>query len=111
MPKYKDRFFNNEYQILYDTIRDHDVYNYLKVSLEVDRGMDNVAVVWLNGKPIGAITIIDHKYKALRKDTMGEFAIVTARTDTHDEVMRGTYLGRLFDTVGQATAAIISDYV
>jgi hypothetical protein len=51
----KDRF--GKYEIQYDTILDHDIFEYLRVTFEVPRDNQNIATVFLNGESIGSVEV------------------------------------------------------
>jgi hypothetical protein len=100
--RYQIRTFGNDYQIQYDTVLDHDTYNWLRVSFEVDRGNNDKAVLVLNGKEIGIIMTI--------RDESGRFMGFHAYRKNEDP--SAAPLGSsLFNELGHAAAAIITNYV
>lgn len=100
----KERF--GKYELQYDTILDHDAYEYLRVTFEVPRGQTDEAYVLLNGYEVGKVkTVSDGKkiigYLALR---------VVRRTEActqFDPINNG----EPYKHIGKAAAAIISDFV
>lgn len=109
----KKNLFGNEYEILYDTIRDHDTYGSLRVSLEVDRTLTDRCVVHLNGRPIGVVMAEPqprHRvhYTAFRFNADGpcQIEIEPSVSKSCAPVTREAP----FTTLGQATAAVISDF-
>lgn len=99
--RYEKRTMGN-YQIQYDTVLDHDTYNYLRVSFEVPRDEPDRAIVILNGKEIGDIYTV--------KNEAGKVIGFTAKrrpgTATPEIVA-----DEPFKELGHAAAAIISNYV
>lgn len=89
-----------DYEICYDTIIDHDVYQYLRVSLEVPRNTprDTVVVV-LNGINIGII-------RAFKQGRHTVF--VGSRVRNGEETALSILPSR---NIGKIAAAIISDFV
>lgn len=109
----KKNLFGNEYEILYDTIRDHDTYAFLRVTLEVDRKMTDRCTVLLNGRLIGVIVTgaldKDLIYKAYRVHPTGDVEIPISEQEMHKCVP--IHATTPFLSVGLAAASIISDYV
>jgi hypothetical protein len=95
----KDRF--GKYELQYDTILDHDVYEHLRVTFEVPRGQVTEAIVLLNGKDIGRVRVVREN-----KKIVGYMAI-RCEPDQWIE-MNG---GRPYKHIGRAAAAIISDFI
>lgn len=95
--------FGDDHEIEYDVIRNHDVYSYLRVSLEVPRGQKEVAIVLLNGKEIGEVAV-----KKQGKKTLGYTA---RRYDVPGDNLRWYTIGTEFRQLGLAVAAIISNFV
>lgn len=69
--------FGNEYEIQYECVLDHNAYEYLRVSIEVDRANPTTrGVVCLNGRPIGLVEYLGkRRFKATRNGPteLGEF--------------------------------------
>lgn len=110
----KKNLFGNEYEILYDTVRDHDTYGHLRVSLEVDRQMTDRCVVYLNGRSIGIIVTEparrqDVHYIPYRFADTGDHQIASAPEVVHTCLKLERPMP--FTSLGQATAAVISDFV
>ena len=87
--------FAKDYQIQYECVMDHDAYNFLRVSIEVDRARPEThGEVCLNGVPVGLIEYIGKKqfkatrYQGKERVNLGEFSIL-----------------------GRAAAAIITDFI
>jgi hypothetical protein len=87
--------FANEFQIQYGCVIDHDVYNSLRVSIEVDRDTpESRGEVFLNGRAVGLVEFLGKKrfhatrYKGEKRVKIGEFA-----------------------ELGKAAASIISDFI
>ena len=98
--------FCNAYEIRYDTLIDHDVYNFLRVSLEVPRDQTEIALVVLNGKEIGKIKV---QWDENHKKASGWKAYRYKPTKKNPSASK--CLDGIFDNVGRAAAAVISDYV
>lgn len=52
--------------VLYDVVIDHDIYEYLRITLEVPRNQSTKAIVTLRGVPVGEIVFKDKKYIPFR---------------------------------------------
>jgi hypothetical protein len=89
-----------DYEIQYDTVIDHDAYQYLRISLEVPRTDPSIAFVVLNGKNIGIIRSLKQGRKTL--------FIGYRYTSTGDETILRIEPSK---TIGKIAAAIISDFV
>ncbi len=99
--RYEKRTMGN-YTNQYDTILDHDTYQYLRVSFEVPRDEPNHAILVLNGKEIGDIyTVMDEKGKVIGFRAERRPGTATPKI-TFDEP---------FKEIGHAAAAIISNFV
>lgn len=88
------------YEIQYDTVIDHDVFAFLRVSLEVPRGQNECAHVLLNGQEVGIIRVVKDGRKV-------RFA--AARLRDGMEVPLSYF--EPSKEIGKAAAAIISDFV
>jgi hypothetical protein len=90
------------YEIQYDTILDHDIYEYLRVTFELSRETpyDNSTVL-LNGVPVGKIYLYKEKGKV--KGYRG----VRFRGNEEIPVNKGLPHKKL----GKIAAMIISDFV
>lgn len=96
------KIFGHDHEIKFDSIINHDTYTYLRVTMEVPRGQDTEALVLLNGREIGKVSVVREgkkaTYQAYRKSpTMNIYIDFTN--------------GHIFKEMGRATAAIISDYI
>jgi hypothetical protein len=87
--------FANDFQIQYGCVIDHDTYNSLRVSIEVDReNPETRGEVFLNGHAIGTVEFLGKKrfhatrYNGEKRVTLGEFK-----------------------ELGRAAAGIISDFI
>jgi hypothetical protein len=88
-----------EYEIQYDTIIDHDAYQFLRISLEVPRDNKTTAIVVLNGKNIGVIRSIAQGKKTL---------FIGYRLINNQEILISHPPAK---AIGKIAAAIISDFV
>lgn len=65
--------------VQYGSVIDHNVYEYLRVSIEVPRGETKRGVVMLRGKPVGEVhwlsknSFAAYRYIGNRKKLMGNF--------------------------------------
>jgi hypothetical protein len=85
--------FAKEFLVQYGCVTDHDAYEHLRVSIEVDKAFPETrGIVHLNGRPIGIVEYIDKK----------QFRAV--RYQNTKEVELGVY-----KKLGLATAKIITD--
>ena len=97
--------FHGRYEIRYDTLIDHDAYNFLRISIEVPREQTNQCLVVLNGQEVGLIEVASiHKGKA---KTFHAWRYVKKQKD---KIVKQKLKGE-FENVGRATAAVISDFV
>lgn len=109
----KQKLFGGEYEIVYDTISDHDTYRHLRVSLEVERGVTDRCTVLLNGSTIGFIVA----YRSTKHTTeyRGHRYIVASPTipNTTDDAKLSVPIGaeRVFTSIGICVAAIISNFI
>ena len=92
--------FGHDHEIRYDTIINHDVYSFLRISLEVPRGQKEKAILLLNGKEIGEIIV-----KKDGKNTLGYTAIRYYGIDTR------LHSVGFYEKLGLACAAIITDVI
>jgi hypothetical protein len=92
--------FGDDHEIQYDTIINHDVYSFLRISLEVPRGQKEKAILLLNGKEIGEIIV-----KKDGKTTLGYTAIRYHGINPHMHSIG------FYEQLGLACAAIITDYI
>ena len=95
--------FGDDHEIEYDIIRNHDVYSYLRVILEVPRGQKNIAIVVLNGKEVGEVHV--------RKEGKKTLGYSAKRYDSPGDNLRWLEIGTEFKQLGLAVAAIISNFV
>lgn len=64
------------HQIQYGVVKDHGIYEHLRVSIEVDDATPTTGIVYLNGKTVGSIEYVGKKkFRAARTKTgiIGEF--------------------------------------
>lgn len=87
--------FAKEFLIQYGCITDHDAYEHLRVSVEVDKNSpETKGEVFLNGFPVGTVEFISkHKYQAIRYNGS-------------TKIERGVY-----KKLGRAISSIITDFV
>ncbi len=52
--------------ILYDIVTDHDIYEYLRITIEVPRGQTSRAIVTLRGREVGEIVVHGKEYVPFR---------------------------------------------
>jgi len=95
--------FGDDHEIEYDVIRNHDVYSYLRVILEVPRGQKEVAIVVLNGKEVGEVKV--------RKEGKKTLGYTARRYDVPGNNLRWHTVGTEFKQLGLAVASIISTFV
>lgn len=95
--------FGHDHEICYGTIINHDVYTYLRVCLEVPRGQQQTAIVVLNGKEIGEVTVIKEGKKTL--------GYIARRYEVANDNLHWHTVGSDFKQLGLAVAAIISNFV
>lgn len=96
------KFFGDDHEICYDSVGNHDVYKFLRVSLEVPRNQTDKTIVLLNGKEIGEIFVSKDGSK-----TLG-YTGYRYRSEANN-----TYLAKdkiSHRHLGKVVAAIISDY-
>jgi hypothetical protein len=100
------KIFGHDHEILYDTIANHDVYDFLRVTLEVPRGQDKEAEVFLNGRLVGKVTVqreyFNKNGRSLFK-TVGYEAVRNAGENSF------TCMGT-FKKLNKAVVAIITDF-
>ena len=95
--------FGDDHEIEYDVIRNHDVYSYLRVILEVPRGQKEMAIVVLNGKEVGEVTV--------RKNGNKTLGYTARRYDVPDDNLSWHQVETEFRYLGLAVASIISTFV
>lgn len=96
------KIFGDDHEIMYDSVINHDVYEYLRVSLEVPRGQTTEALILLNNKEIGKVIVEKQGkktfgYTPFKKSDIGEYIRLS---DT-----------KTFRKLGKAVASVVSDYV
>jgi len=93
--------FGHDHEIQYDTIINHDTYTFFRISLEVPRGQDTEALVFLNGKEIGKVQVFRDGKKTLGYSGFRKYnhEYIPARENN------------MFKQMGKAIASIISDFV
>jgi hypothetical protein len=94
----KNRF--GKYELQYDTIIDHDAYEHLRITFEVPRGQDTNAMVLLNGREVGVVSVVREGkkiigYQAFR---LGQYG-------------NPYQIHPPFKHIGRAAAAIITDLI
>lgn len=99
------KMFHGRYEIRYDTLIDHDAYNFLRISIEVPRDQSDECLVVLNGKEVGLI-VVANKINGKAKTFHAYRYIQKAKNKIAKQKVKGE-----FDNVGRATASIISDFV
>lgn len=102
------KIFGHDHEILYDTIANHDVYDNLRVTLEVPRGQDEEADVILNGKLIGKITVKREFFKKNGRSLFKTLGYTAVRKMT-DNTFVGVGNG-IFPKLNKAVVAIITDF-
>ena len=87
--------FAKEFQVQYGCVIDHDAYNSLRISIEVDKeSPETKGEVFLNGHAVGIVEFLGKKqfratrYKGEKRVKLGEFP-----------------------ELGKAAAGIISDFI
>lgn len=97
------KLFGHDHEIQYDTIINHDVYDHLRICLEVPREDQTRAIVVLNGREIGCVEVVKDG-----KRTLGYIAHRFVLPDSREGIVR---VGDRFDALGKAVASVISDFV
>jgi hypothetical protein len=78
-------------EVRYETLIDHNAYEYLRVTIDVPRNQKEKAIVLLRGKEVGELNLIGNKILAIRYGKKNKKKVGT------------------FEDVGLATASIITD--
>lgn len=97
----KKERFGNVFEICYDTVIDHDAYQFLRISLEVPRDNKEVATVVLNGKDVGRIQVVRANPTNRKSRVLGFDAF---RLSDGGEVYRGRS-----PKLGMAVSWVITD--
>ena len=79
-------------EVRYDAVIDHDVPRWLHVTIEVPRGQDTKAIVFLRGKEVGEIILVKDGMISYRYDRKGKKKKLLKTTE-----------------LGEAAASVITD--